>query len=76
METCRAEFMVEPFEIGNPSPHVLAAFEAAKKLGFDAVISPIGTTIEGEPGPVIATVKQLQEQGAFLLRKSSNTWPM
>ena len=59
MESCSAEFLVEPFEVGNPGPHVIAAVEAVKALGFDPVIGPFGTTIEGDSERVIEAVKNL-----------------
>lgn len=59
METCSAEFLVEPFEVGNPGPHVTAAVEAVKELGFEPTIGPFGTTIEGDAQRVIEAVKKL-----------------
>ncbi len=41
----RAEFTVEPFEEGNPGPHVKAAIEALTPHAPD--IGPFGTAIEG-----------------------------
>ena len=41
----RAEFTVEPFEEGNPGPHVQAAIDALSPHGPD--IGPFGTAIEG-----------------------------
>lgn len=59
MGICSAEFLVEPFAVGNPGPHVVAAFEAVRKLGFEPVIGPFGTTITGDSAKVIAAVKDL-----------------
>ncbi|MDJ0925400.1 MAG: thiamine-binding protein [Acidimicrobiia bacterium] len=59
MNTCSAEFLVEPFEVGKPGPHVMAAVDAVREMGFDPVVGPFGTTIEGSPERVIAAVKQL-----------------
>ncbi|MDJ0954094.1 MAG: thiamine-binding protein [Acidimicrobiia bacterium] len=56
---CSAEFLVEPFEEGHPGPHVVAAVDAVRALGFDPVIGPFGTTIEGESHLVMEAVKQL-----------------
>ena len=56
---CSAEFLVEPFEEGRPGPHVIAAVDAVKALGFDPVIGPFGTTIEGDSHLVMEAVKQL-----------------
>lgn len=58
-KVCSAEFLVEPFEVGNPGAHVEAAFAAVRKLGFEPEIGPFGTTIEGEQHLVIEAVKQL-----------------
>jgi uncharacterized protein YqgV (UPF0045/DUF77 family) len=51
--------LVEPFEVGRPGPHVVAAVEAVRALGFDPVVGPFGTTIEGDSDKVIAAVKDL-----------------
>lgn len=59
MSICSAEFLVEPFEVGRPGPHVVAAVEAVRALGFDPVVGPFGTTIEGDSDKVIAAVKDL-----------------
>jgi uncharacterized protein YqgV (UPF0045/DUF77 family) len=57
--TWRAEFMVEPFEVGNPGAHVTAAVNAVRRLGFDPAMGPFGTTIEGEAEAVIDAVKEM-----------------
>jgi len=59
LSICSAEFLVEPFEVGRPGPHVVAAVEAVRALGFDPVVGPFGTTIEGDSDKVIAAVKDL-----------------
>lgn len=41
----RAEFTVEPFEEGNPGPHVQAAIDAL--LPYEPDVGPFGTAIEG-----------------------------
>lgn len=41
----RAEFTVEPFEEGNPGPHVRAAIDALSP--YRPEIGPFGTAIEG-----------------------------
>ncbi len=56
---CSAEFLVEPFEVGNPGPHVIAAVEAVQAAGFEPVVGPFGTTIEGDADKVITAVKNL-----------------
>jgi uncharacterized protein YqgV (UPF0045/DUF77 family) len=59
VNTCSAEFLVEPFEVGHPGPHVVAALTAVRELGFEPVVGPFGTTIEGDSAQVINAVKQL-----------------
>lgn len=56
---CSAEFLVEPFEEGHPGPHVVAAVDAVKALGFEPIVGPFGTTIEGESHLVMEAVKNL-----------------
>ena len=50
----RAEFTVEPFEEGNPGPHVQAAIEALAPLAPD--IGPFGTAVEGEIDEVFSAM--------------------
>lgn len=59
LDTCSAEFLIEPFEVGNPGPHVTAAVEAVRDLGFEPEVGPFGTTIEGAHDEVIEAIKQL-----------------
>lgn len=59
MKKCSAEFLVEPFEVGKPGPHVIAAVDAVKALGFEPEIGPFGTTFEGDQTTVIEAIKQL-----------------
>ena len=59
MSKCSAEFLIEPFEVGNPGPHVIAAVDAVRRLGFEPEVGPFGTTIEGSHEEVIAAVKGL-----------------
>lgn len=56
---CRAEFLVEPFEEGRPGPHVTAAVDAVRALGFDPIMGPFGTTIEGDSADIVEAVKRL-----------------
>ena len=74
---CSAEFLVEPFELGNPGPHVIAAVEAVKALGFDPIVGPFGTTIEGNAELVVEAVKSLldaaNEAGASRVSIQVNT---
>lgn len=56
---CSAEFLVEPFEEGHPGPHVVAAVDAVTALGFEPIVGPFGTTIEGDSHLVMQAVKNL-----------------
>jgi len=38
--------MVEPFAEGAPGPHVLAAIDAARRVGSEPEIGPFGTSVE------------------------------
>ena len=75
--SCNAEFLVEPFEEGRPGPHVVAAVEAVRALGFEPVIGPFGTTIEGDSAKVVEAVKKLldaaTEAGASRVSIQVNT---
>ncbi len=57
--TCRAEFMIEPFEEGAPGPHVVAAVEAVRSHGFEPEMGPFGTSIEGDPTDIIAALRAM-----------------
>ncbi len=50
----RAEFTVEPFEEGNPGPHVEAAIRALAPMESD--IGPFGTAVEGSLDHVLTAV--------------------
>jgi uncharacterized protein YqgV (UPF0045/DUF77 family) len=54
--TLHAEFTVEPFNAGEPGPHVQAAFDAATAAGLAMEIGPFGTALEGTDELVIETV--------------------
>ncbi len=74
---CSAEFLVEPFEEGHPGPHVVAAVDAVRALGFEPVVGPFGTTIEGDSHLVMEAVKNLldaaTEAGASRVSIQVNT---
>jgi len=57
--SCRADFMIEPFEEGAPGPHVMAAIEAVRSHGFEPEIGPFGTSIYGDPATVIAALQDM-----------------
>ncbi len=61
MSTCRAEFLVEPFEEGAPGPHVRAAIDAVSALGLVPEVGPFGTTVVGEQSQVIAALQAMLE---------------
>jgi uncharacterized protein YqgV (UPF0045/DUF77 family) len=51
--TVHAEFAVEPFNPGEPGPHVIAAFEAAETCGATLEVGPFGTLLRGESDDVV-----------------------
>jgi len=55
----RAEFIIEPFAEGSPGPHVMAAIDAVRALGFEPELGPFGTSVEGEPARVIDAIKAM-----------------
>ena len=57
----RAEFTVEPFVDGVPGPHVTAALDAVRKLGFEPEIGPFATTVTGEADQVLQAITALLE---------------
>jgi uncharacterized protein YqgV (UPF0045/DUF77 family) len=54
-----AEFTIEPFVEGDPGPHVLAGWDAARAAGFEPVMEAFGSTIEGPQGEVLDAVHAL-----------------
>lgn len=46
-EMCRLEFLVEPFEEGNPGPHVLGTQEILQRHGLEMTMGPFGNTVDG-----------------------------
>lgn len=47
-EVCRLEFLVEPFEEGNPGPHVLGSQEVLSGHGLEMTMGPFGNTVESD----------------------------
>lgn len=45
--SCIAEFTIEPFDEGNPGPHVTEAIKAVEETGLAVTVGPFGTSIEG-----------------------------
>jgi uncharacterized protein YqgV (UPF0045/DUF77 family) len=55
----RAEFTVEPFVDGQPGPHVVAAVDAVRRMGFDPAVGPFATSFAGPADTVVAAVTAL-----------------
>lgn len=53
---CVAEFTIEPFEEGNPGPHVTEALAAVEKTGLEVNMGPFGTSVEGTSRDVLEAV--------------------
>jgi uncharacterized protein YqgV (UPF0045/DUF77 family) len=51
--TVHAEFTVEPFNPGEPGPHVTAAFSAAEACGASLEVGPFGTLLRGATDEVV-----------------------
>ncbi len=47
-ESCRLEFLVEPFTEGNPGPHVLGSLQTLRNSGLEVVLGPFGNMMEGD----------------------------
>lgn len=47
-QRCRLEFLVEPFEEGNPGPHVLGSQEILERHGLEMTMGPFGNTVESD----------------------------
>ena len=47
-EMCRLEFLVEPFEEGNPGPHVVGSQEILQHHGLEMTMGPFGNTVDGD----------------------------
>ena len=43
-----AEFIVEPFVLGSPGPHVISALEAARAVGASLEFGPFGTLVRAD----------------------------
>ena len=50
-----AEFIVEPFVLGTPGPHVISALDAARAVGATLEFGPFGTLLRGESDAVVLT---------------------
>ena len=56
MVDCVAEFTIEPFDEGNPGPHVTKAISAAERSGAEVSVGPFGTKIEGDRHQIVTAV--------------------
>ena len=48
-----AEFIVEPFVLGDPGPHVISALDAARDAGASLEFGPFGTLVRGDDDSVV-----------------------
>ncbi|MBZ6472681.1 thiamine-binding protein [Streptomyces griseocarneus] len=56
----KLEFTTEPFDLDEPPPHAVAAREAVRDAGLDAVdVGPFGTSAEGRAEAVLGAVDEL-----------------
>jgi uncharacterized protein YqgV (UPF0045/DUF77 family) len=53
----RVEFTVEPFVVGAPGAHVLAAVDAAAARGLAIDFGPFGSAVEGDPVVVLPAIE-------------------
>lgn len=44
---CKIEFLIEPFEEGNPGRHVTSAVEALVEEGYEVTVGPFGNEVSG-----------------------------
>jgi len=59
----RVEFIVEPFVIDDPGPHVVASVEVAHDAGLEPDMGPFATTATGDLDAVIASLGDLVRAG-------------
>ena len=48
-----AEFIVEPFVLGEPGPHVISALDAARAAGATLEFGPFGTLVRGDSDAIV-----------------------
>jgi uncharacterized protein YqgV (UPF0045/DUF77 family) len=56
--TISAEFLVEPFEEGNPGPHVIAAIDRVTAADLPVERGPFGNTTHGSASTVLPAVAE------------------
>lgn len=59
MNSCRVEFVIEPFTDGVPGPHVTAGIDAMEERGLSVTMGPFGSTVEGETGVVSEAISSM-----------------
>ena len=59
----RVEFIVEPFVINDPGPHVVAGVEVARRAGLEPDMGPFATTATGDLDTVISALGDLVRAG-------------
>lgn len=62
-QSVRLEFLVEPFVIDDPGPHVEAAVNVATQAGLHPDMGPFATTAHGNLDDVIAATADLLRAG-------------
>jgi len=55
----RLEFVVEPFALNDPGPHVTAAVDVVAEAGLDPTMGPLATTATGDLETIIDAVNAL-----------------
>ncbi len=63
-ETCRLEFLIEPFTEGSPGPHVLSSLDVLRRAGLEFVLGPFGNIVEGSPETLRSVLPKIM-QSAF-----------
>lgn len=59
----RLEFIVEPFVIDDPGPHVVASVDVATNAGLEPDMGPFATTATGDLEAVISSLGDLVRAG-------------
>ena len=62
-ESVRVEFIVEPFVIDDPGPHVTAAVGVAADAGLSPDMGPFATTATGDLNQVLGAIAELVRAG-------------
>lgn len=62
-KSVRVEFIIEPFVLGDPGPHVVAAVAVAEAAGLAPDMGPFATTATGELSDVLESLGELVRAG-------------